>query len=935
MKGKKIISAVLTVSMVCSAWLTTQVSAEQPEFDIAAVNFAAMLTGEDQQAQNLALMKEDIAQAIDAGNDIVLFPEYTLTSSPQDAVDVRSDAGVQEIAAVADINDLYVLFGAVISEDERYYSAMVICDPDGDVDTYKKIHLTDEEAAEGFSAGEEPYVLSTEYGSFGLALGNEFADVAELGKYYYGAACRMILVGQSYGYDPFEANGLTQAQYDLYTSTYAFLRMYSRPVAVANLFTNDGNRIYFGESHVCTGYQNGWIAGGNDSQSAPAKTVEAGIVSASIPKSARDTANGMSGRRLNLLANWYGRLTDYDLPDYGADSPYKDTARVASVNFKPVWGDLDANVAKIKALMQSAYEDGVELLVFPEMALTGYAVVFPEDYSAEEKALYCGDYMQHVLAQVVRGDHPSKVIRELQQLAESYGMYVLIGLPEQDEIDPDTYWNSVAILGPDHIQSYRKVNLAFPEPNWSAYGTENDGIFETPFGYVGVAICADIYNYQELQRTYSEMGCRIVINCTAGAANNTAVENGGWQLSYQNRLESFMLRDDSFMMTSNLVGYDGPKLTGTLKDKLAEAGYTADDITSSWLYSGNADLYNLINSYDEDAGWYTSLLNGRACVFPGSSVSMALDKSSPTGTRVWGNSADSAAIIDYDAELGPYLDVDGDGRSPYLNYTADTFDTYYPADFDLSQATLEKFYNENAYDYRPDLYYRWYSALFYETYGYSVADSTLLDQASGVSVSGRLSETAKLSVTKDSASETPAIEGYTPKDACIYTMDLSSVITTQVLKTDENNTADGAVDVDYTGAYAPSFSMLDISVPAGEADLVMAYMDGEAFTAADGLLTIPTDKLSELLVVSYQKEDEQVLSEPEPSQPTGSEDPSGGSSSMASASAGSDAGGSSSRNTGSGLVNTGDMAPVAIAVLLFTGAAVTVTVLRRRRRHDG
>ncbi len=47
----------------------------------------------------------------------------------------------------------------------------MICILDGTVDTYKKTHLTDEEYEEGLSVGDIPYVLSTEYGKFVLALG--------------------------------------------------------------------------------------------------------------------------------------------------------------------------------------------------------------------------------------------------------------------------------------------------------------------------------------------------------------------------------------------------------------------------------------------------------------------------------------------------------------------------------------------------------------------------------------------------------------------------------------------------------------------------------------------------------------------------------------------------------------------------------------------
>ena len=810
-------------------------------FDLAVVNFDAQLNGDNAEEVNADKIFDYAQQAREAGDEIVLFPEYALTSQIEDAVTTSSQS-VLEIADYADDNDMYILFGAVVEEDGNVYSGMVICDPEGTVDVYEKTHLSDEEYSAGFSAGTDPYVLDTPYGSFGIALGDEFADVAELGKYYYGAACRMILVGQSYQAE--DELALTQAEYDLYTATYAYLRMYSRYVAVANLYTGD----YFGESHICTGYQNGWIAGGNDSMSAPAATTEPGIQSGSIAASSRDTSAGMSSRRLNLLADWYGELVDYEMPVYGEGSSYTDDVRVASVNFHPEWGDLEANVANIEEIMAEAAQDGVQLLVFPEMALTGYAVVNPADYSAAEQEKFGDQYMQHVLAQTVRGDNPSDLIVELQQLAESYDMYVLIGMPERDEVDPDVYWNSVAILGPDLIQSYRKVNLASPEPVWASYGTENDGIFETPFGYVGVAICADIYNYQELQRTYSEMGARIVVNCTAGAANNTTVENGGWQLTYQSRLESFMLRDDNFMITSNLVGYDGPELSEELTAALTEVGYTVNDITSSWLYSGNTELYSLIDDQ----------LNSRACIFPGASVCIALDSNSTTGTTVYGNTDASSALIPYEGQdLGPYVDVDGDGYNSYLSYTTDTFNTYYMADFDLSQATLEAFTNDNPMDYRPDLYYKWYSDLFYETYDGFTSEDTLTDAETGLSVSGVLADGTALTVDVAPAQGT-ALDGYTLESAEIYRISLSPVdLTTQVIFTSSANALYGAVDVDYTGTYNPYYGTLTLSLPVDDtADLVMVYAGDTAIPVTDGYAVLETSLLGGLTVLTYQSEEE-------------------------------------------------------------------------------
>lgn len=862
-KRMKQMVVLLVVCVTVLAQLIIPASAAEAGFVLSVVNFDAVLDKPGANEENAAKMEAYLLEAAGKGANIVLFPEYSLTGQvAENAVNPASDASIAKLAGIADQQDLYLLFGALVEEEGTLYSAMVICRPDGTTDLYKKVHLTDLEWQAGYGAGIAPYVLKTEYGSFGLALGNEFADVAELGKYYYGTACRMVLVGQSYGYDPTDANGLSQAQYDVYTSAYAYYRMYSRGVAVANLLTEADGLTYFGESFVFTG---NFIAGGNDTQTAPAVTTQAGIATAQVDGSSRDTSAGMSSRRLNLLADWYGERTDYALPVYGQGSAYKDNVRVASVNFHPVWGDVDANVAKIKELMQKAHEDGVELLVFPEMALTAYSVVLPKDYTEEQKALYGDEYMQRVLAPVIRGDNPSPVITDLQALAESYGMYVLIGTPEKDELDPNTYWNSVAILGPDLIQSYRKVNLANPEPNWSAFGTENDGVFETPFGLVGVAICADIYNYQELQRTYAQMGCRIVINCTAGAANNTTVENGGWQLTYQNRLESFMLRDDNFMITSNLVGYEGPKLTGEVKQALADAGYDQDDITSSWLYRGNTDLYNLLRNADG------SLLNSRACIFPGSSLCIALDPDSPTGVTAYGNTTDSAAILSYGSDLGPYLDKDGDGKSPYLSYTTDTFNVFYAADFDLSLATLEKFYNENPFDYRPDLYYQWYSELFYDTYGIGLEDTVLTDAQSGIQLSSRFADGVAMTVKP--AVYTPAfLEGYLVADSRSYDIDLSSIHTTQVLKTNQTN-ALGASNVYYTGSYAPYVGRVTISIPAEGMEDGLLYVNGQPVQVTGGRAEITVEDL-DTVTIAYYVADEEPDPSPMPGpNPGDTEDP--------------------------------------------------------------
>ena len=860
-KCSKVLSGLMALTLTFSmAPLDVASAAEtstntEEAFDIGMVNFDAVMSGEHQEASNYKKMKSYIQEAYKEGDEILVFPEYALTSEKTDAIDIDTNKSVQKISALADTYDMYILFGSVTTDADKYFSSLIICDPEGEIDVYNKTHLTDEEYEAGFSVGDDPYVLSTPYGNFGLALGQEFAQIAELGKYYYGAACRQILVAQSYGYTTGNNTALSQAEYDMYTATYAYVRMYSRYVAVANLYTTDAdtNTTYFGESHACTNYSNGWIAGCGEGTK-PVTTTKAGIVSGSISAASKSTTNGMSSRRLNQLADWYGNLCDYQLPAYGSGSKYKDNVKVASVNYHPVWGDLDTNVASIKSIMASAHKDGVELLVFPEMALTGYDVVTPDCYDEELKKRFGNDYMQHVLAQTVRGNQPSSCIKEIQELAESYGMYVLIGLPEQDEVDPDLYWNSVAILGPDLIQSYRKVNLANPEPNWAAYSTENDGYFETPFGYVGVAICADIYNYQELQRTYAEMGCRIVINCTAGAASNNC-SDGSWQLTYQNRLESFMLRDHNFMITSNLVGYEGP-VTTAVTQTLEKYGYTIDDLDTTWfaddtkkaIFKEVTDLYGITNVS-------TGAISARTYIFPGASVCIGLDDRTETGTYVFGNYTSSG--------------VTSDGtKNPYMNITPDTFNQYYSGDFDLSKATLETFYNTNPYDYRPDTYYKWYSHLFYNTYGYKVGSRTITDADTGITISGdSIMEESKFDVTTEAtpASYT-ATTAYDVLSTTSYQIAASAKLTTEYTKRNLADTSGTTIEkqaATYTGSYVPFFGDLLVTIPVS-ADFAEVYdsatKKSNILKVTDHTVTVKTSEAGTLTVSALK---EHVTTTPE------------------------------------------------------------------------
>lgn len=214
----------------------------------------------------------------------------------------------------------------------------------------------------------------------------------------------------------------------------------------------------------------------------------------------------------------------------------KDVIKVSTVAFNAKWGDKEKNLNRMKGYIEAAASEGANLIVFPEMALTGYD-------DEEDKAK--PDKMQSKLAEVVPG-HSSEAIAEL---TKKLGVYVAFGMPERDEKDSSIIYNAACVCGPEGvIGAYRKIHLPYPEPHWATRGTK-PFIFDTPWGPVGLAICYDTYCFQELMRYYAAKGCRLYINCTA-LAKCHGIALGS------TTLEAGCITNQIYIVSANLAGTD-------------------------------------------------------------------------------------------------------------------------------------------------------------------------------------------------------------------------------------------------------------------------------------------------------------------------------------------------------------------------------------------
>jgi len=189
-----------------------------------------------------------------------------------------------------------------------------------------------------------------------------------------------------------------------------------------------------------------------------------------------------------------------------------ETVSVACINFHPEWGDKAANLAKMKTFTKDAAEQGNNLIVFPELAVSGYEC--SEDMSAEKKSCQ----MHRDLSETIPG--PST--EEMAELAKQLNVYIIFGIPEQDQKNPATRYISTVVIAPEGILgAYRKLHLA-PWPRFTESLCFSPGdevpVWKTRYGNIGVLICYDFYFFPELARIMALKEATLLVNTTASAS---------------------------------------------------------------------------------------------------------------------------------------------------------------------------------------------------------------------------------------------------------------------------------------------------------------------------------------------------------------------------------------------------------------------------------
>jgi len=168
--------------------------------------------------------------------------------------------------------------------------------------------------------------------------------------------------------------------------------------------------------------------------------------------------------------------------------------RLALCQLNATVGDIAGNAERIHEGLRSAEQAGAELVLFPELALTGYP---PEDLLLKE----------HFLADA------ASALRELA--AETHGVIAVVGFPERAE---DVY-NAAAVLAHGSVHAiYRKVYLpnygVFDEQRYFQAGAAG-AVIDIDSQRVGLTVCEDIWEPGPPASDEALAGATLILNISA------------------------------------------------------------------------------------------------------------------------------------------------------------------------------------------------------------------------------------------------------------------------------------------------------------------------------------------------------------------------------------------------------------------------------------
>jgi predicted amidohydrolase len=220
--------------------------------------------------------------------------------------------------------------------------------------------------------------------------------------------------------------------------------------------------------------------------------------------------------------------------------------KIALAQIAPKLGDIAGNVDLHLDLIDRARKAKADLLVFPELSLTGYK-------------------LRDLVEQTALDPRSAKPFRQIR--AASRDLAVVVGFVEEKPGERGLFYNSAAFLHKGKIlHIHRKVFLPnsgmFEELRFFAQG-RNIRAFDSPWGRAGLLICRDFLHLNSNYLLFAD-GAEISITVSAAPGRGVAGEDGFatsrmWELMG----ETVARLTTSVVVYCNRVGFeDGAAFAG-------------------------------------------------------------------------------------------------------------------------------------------------------------------------------------------------------------------------------------------------------------------------------------------------------------------------------------------------------------------------------------
>jgi len=223
--------------------------------------------------------------------------------------------------------------------------------------------------------------------------------------------------------------------------------------------------------------------------------------------------------------------------------------------------DKEYNIKLMEKKIKEASQKDADLIVFPELALTGYL---------------CRDLVYELAEPLSEG----LSFQRIAKIAKRESVHVAFGMIERSEKVSAVIYNTSVLVGPSgFVGKYRKMHLpthsVFEEKRYFRPGYETP-VFKTSLGKVGMIICYDVY-FPELTRILKLKGAQLIICISASPSTR--------RVFFEALTVARAMENTVFLAFTNLVGIEdglqfwgGSRLVAPSGNVVAQAKYDEEDL---------------------------------------------------------------------------------------------------------------------------------------------------------------------------------------------------------------------------------------------------------------------------------------------------------------------------------------------------------------------